>query len=151
ADTLADPADGRRLLTFVVAGGGFSGVEVAAELNEFIRGVCSAYRHLDPGAVRVVLLPSGDRLFPELPAELARYAQRKLAERGVEIRLQTRIAAATANEAILASGERLPTRTLIMAIGNAPNPVIAALAAEKERGRLVVDEYLAVKGQPGVW
>jgi NADH dehydrogenase len=101
--------------------------------------------------VRVILLHSGDRILPELPADLALYAQRKLAERGVEIRLNSRISAATANEAILKDGRRIGTRTLVVAIGAAPNPVVAALPIEKERGQIVVDEHLAVKGQPGVW
>ena len=151
AEAVTDPAEREQLLTFVVAGGGFSGVEVAAELNDFVREVCTAYRHVERRAVRVVLLHGGDRILPELPADLAHYAQRKLAERGVEIRLNTRIAAATAHEAVLEDGGRISTRTIVVAVGAAPNPVVAALPVEKERGQVVVDEFLEVKGQPGVW
>ena len=151
ADALDDPDECRRRLTFVVAGGGFSGVETAAELNEFVREACRTYRRLDPRAVRVILLHSGDRILPELSADLARYAQRKLAARGVEIQLGRRIEAATATEAILQDGTHIPTRTLIVAIGAAPNPVVAALPVEKERGQIVVDEHLEVPGRPGVW
>src|SRR6266516_9991 len=85
ADALQDPAERKRMLTFVVAGGGFSGVEVAAELNDFVRQVYTDYRHVDPRDVRVILLHGGDRILPELPADLGLYAQRKLAERGVDI------------------------------------------------------------------
>jgi NADH dehydrogenase len=151
ADALQDPAERKRMLTFVVAGGGFSGVEVAAELNDFVREICTAYHHLDSGEVRVLLLHGGDRILPELSADLALYAQRKLAQRGVEIRLNTRVAAATATEVVLKDGRRIDTRTAVVAIGAASNPVVAVLPAEKERGQLVVDEYLELKGRPGVW
>lgn len=151
ADAERDPAERRRMLTFVVAGGGFSGVEVAAELNDFVREAGRAYRNLRAEQARVVLLHSGQRILPELGDDLALYAQRKLAERGVEICLGKRVAAATASEAVLADGERIPTRTLIMAIGSNPNPVLAGLPFQLERGRIVVDEYLRVPGYAGVW
>src|SRR6266516_1042167 len=113
ADALEDPTECDRCLTFVVAGGGFSGVEVAAELNDFVRQVCTVYRHVDPRDVRVILLHGGDRILPELPADLGLYAERKLAERGGDIRLNTRIAAATAREAVLEAGGRISTRTIV--------------------------------------
>lgn len=151
ADALVDPEERRRRLTFVVAGGGFSGVEAAAELNEFVRQVCTTYRHLDPRDVRVILLHSGDRILPELSPGLAAYAHRALTQRGLEIQLKRRIAAATATEAILQDGTHIPTRGLVVAIGAGPNPVVAALPAQKERGQLVVDALLELPGYPGVW
>jgi NADH dehydrogenase len=151
ADAVQDPAERRRMLTFVVAGGGFSGVEVVAELNDFIREVCTEYRRLDPAELRIVLVHSGERILPELSEGLARYAHRKLVERGVEIQLRKRLAAATATEVVLSDGSHLNSRTLVVAIGAEPNPIVARLPAVKERGRLVVDEYLQLVGQPGVW
>src|SRR5262245_24826481 len=88
-----------RLLTFVVAGGGFSGVEVVVELNDFVRSVVRNYRQLNPADVRVVLLHSQDCILPELSEKLALYAQRILVERGVEIRLNSRLEAATGDAA----------------------------------------------------
>lgn len=147
-----DPALRRQLLTFVVAGGGFSGVEVAAELNDFVRRVARRYRGLDPREIRVVLVHSQDRLLPEVSEKLARFATRILAGRGVEIRLQTRLAAATGEEAVLAGGDRIPTRTLVSTVPSSPHPLIDALDLPKTKnGRIVVDRSLRVAGHEGIW
>jgi NADH dehydrogenase len=146
-----DPEIRRSLMTFVVGGGGFSGVEVAAELNDFVREVVSDYRGLDPSDLRVVLLHSRDRILPELNERLAVFAHKVLSKRGVDIRLKARLAGATASVALLASGERLPTRTIVTTVPSAPNPLVAALPVTRERDRLAVDEYLAVTGATGVW
>jgi len=147
-----DDSDLRRgLLTFVVAGGGFSGVEVMAELNDFVRDVIRNYRQLEPKEVRMVLLHSSDRILPELDEKLALYAQRILQKRGVEIRLNTRLQAATGEDAILADGSRIPTKTLISTVPSSPNPLIDALDLPKERGRLKTDAGLRVEGTTNIW
>ena len=151
ADIEPDPQVRRALLTFVVAGGGFSGVEVVAELNDFVRAVARNFRHLNAGDIRVVLVHAGALIFPELPRSLAEFAQRLLSKRGVEIRLRTRLAGATAEAALLEGGERIATRTLVSTVSSAPNPLVAALPVKKERGRIVVDGHLAVSDFPGVW
>jgi NADH:ubiquinone reductase (H+-translocating) len=142
----------RQLLTFVVAGGGFSGVEVVAELNDFVREVAPGYRGIDPREVRILLLHSGDRILPEMDASLALFAQKKLAERGVEIRLKTRLEAASGTEALLAGGERIPTRTLVSTVPAFPHPLVEKLALPKSKnGRLTVDRRLQVEGTTDVW
>jgi NADH dehydrogenase len=147
-----DPALRRQLLTFVVAGGGFSGVEVAAELNDFVRSVARSYRGLDPKEIRVVLVHSQDRILPEVTEKLARFARKILAKRGIEIRLNTRLEAATGEEAVLAGGERIPTRTLVSTVPSSPHPLIEALPLAKTKsGRLVVDRELRVEGRRDVW
>ncbi len=151
ADQESDPEARQRLLTFVVAGGGFSGVEIAAELNDFVREAISCYPSLRPDDARVILLHSGDRILPELSPGLAWFAQRKLLERGVQIRLGVRLAAATAHEVHLQGGERIGAHTLVVAIGAGPNPILQALDLPMERGRLAVDETLLVRGQRRVW
>ena len=151
ADIETDPAVRRELTTFVVAGGGFSGVEMVGELNDMVRAVIRYYPALREAPVRVILLHSGERLLPELSPGVADYALRRLRRRGVEVRLNTRLAAATPFEAVLEGGEKIPTRTLIVTVGNAPPPVVAGLSLAKERGRIAVDEYLRVPGVPGVW
>jgi len=140
-----------QLLTFVVAGGGFSGVEVVAELNDFIREVIKNYPQLNAREVRVVLLHALDRILPELDEKLALYAQKILARRGVEVRLNARLEAATGCEAILSGGERIPTKTLISTVPSSPNPLIDALPLPKERGRLKVDASLLVQGTNNIW
>jgi len=141
----------RQLLTFVVAGGGFSGVEVVAELNDFVREVIQNYPQIDPQSVRVVLLHAQDRILPELDEKLALYAQKILGRRGVEIRLKTRLEAATGNEAVLVGGERIATRTLISTVPSSPNPLIDLLDLPKEKGRLKTDSSLLVATTDNVW
>src|ERR1700686_3700299 len=92
ADVESDRELRRALLTFVVAGGGFSGVEAVAELNDFVRRVARSFRRINPNEIRVVLLHAGPLILPELPQSLAQFAQKLLQRRGVEIRLNTRLA-----------------------------------------------------------
>lgn len=141
----------KQLLTFVVAGGGFSGVEVVAELNDFVREVVKNYPQLNAKDIRVILLHSQDRILPELGEKLALFAQKILSERGVDIRLHTRLSAATGDEAILNDGERIPTKTLISTVPSSPNPLIDTLDLPKERGRLISDATCAVQGAEGIW
>ena len=151
ADIEQDPEVRRALLTFVVAGGGFSGVEAVAELNDFVRAAAKSFRHLRPEEIRVVLLHAGTLILPELPASLAEFAQRLLMRRGVEIRLQTRLGGATADAALLAGGDRIATRTLVSTVPSGPNPLVAMLPLKTDRGRIVVDGGLEVPDRPGVW
>lgn len=141
----------KQLLTFVVAGGGFSGVEVVAEINDFVREVIRNYPQIDARDVRVVLLHALDRILPELDEKLALYAQKILARRGVEIRLNTKLEAATGEEAILADNTRISTRTLISTVPSSPNPLVDLLNLPKERGRLKVDSSLLVAETKNVW
>ncbi|OLE37579.1 MAG: hypothetical protein AUG00_07740 [Candidatus Rokubacteria bacterium 13_1_20CM_2_70_7] len=150
ADIEKDPQLRRALLTFVVAGSGFSGVEAVAELNDFVRTVARSFRNIPIADIRVVLA-AGARVLPELPKDLGDFAQRLLARRGVEIRLNTRLAGATADYALLQDGERIPAKTLISTVPSAPNPLVEALPCRKERGKIVVNEYLEVPDYPGVW
>ncbi len=151
ADIERDPEFRQSLLTFVVAGGGFSGVEAVAELNDFIREVSSSFRNINPREIRVVLLHGGSLILPELPDDLARFAQNLLQRRGVDIRLNTRLTGATAEYALLGDGERIPTKTLVSTVPSSPNPLVADLPCKKEKGKIVVTEFLEVPDFPGVW
>lgn len=150
ADIEEDSDRRQTLLTFVVAGGGFSGVEVIAEINDFVRGAAKSYRHIKPGELRFVLL-AGSRILPELPEDLANFAHRILGRRKVEIRLNTRLAGATGNYAVLKDGERIPTKTLISTVPSAPHPLLTALPSRKEKGRILTNEFLELPEFPGVW
>jgi NADH:ubiquinone reductase (H+-translocating) len=142
----------RSLLTFVVAGGGFSGVEVAAELNDFVRGVARNYRGLDANEIRVILIHSQDRILPEVSERLARFAAKKLGQRGVELRLRSRLEAATAEEAVLAGGERIATRTLVSTVPASPHPLLDGLdLAKAKNGKLLAEADLRVRGREDVW
>ena len=151
ADVETDAAERRALLTFVVAGGGFSGVEVVAELNDFVRRAAKSFNRIRREEIRVILLHAGSLILPELPSDLGEFAQRLLVKRGVELRLDTKLQGATAETAILAGGERIPARTVVSTVPSAPNPLVSGLPVRKERGRIVVDTDLQVPGHPGVW
>jgi len=147
-----DPQLRRQLLTFVVAGGGFSGVEVVAELNDFVREVARTYRGIEPAELRVVLVHSGERILPEVTEKLGRFAQTILQRRGVEIRLRSRLEAATGEEAILADGVQIPTKTLVATVPSSPHPMLEGLALPKGRNRRVqVNRFLEVEGMEHVW
>ena len=152
ADVEEDPEWKQRLLTFVVAGGGYTGVEVAAEMNEFVREASRSYRHVDPSEAKVLLLQGASRLLPELDEGLAAFSHRVLERKGIEIRLNTRVAGATAEGVVLNDGSRISARTVVAAIGASGNRLLVKLPGPKDqRGRQVVDTSLAVPGYPGLW
>ena len=151
ADIETDPAIRREMLTFVVAGGGFSGAEMVGELNDLVRDAMRHYPSITEDQVRVILLHSQERILPEMSAKTADYALKQLRKRGVEVRLKVRLAGATPHEALLQGGTKIPTRTLIVAVGNAPPPVLDGLGLKKNKGKIVVDEFMQAAGQPGVW
>jgi NADH:ubiquinone reductase (H+-translocating) len=157
ADEETDRAARRSLLTFVVGGGGFSGVETMAALNDLVRGLVGTFPQVDPGDVRTVLVHPGERILPELSTGLATYAQRKLEARGVEMRLSTEVSGAGSDYVeVKASGsgqtERIGAHTCVWAGGVKPNPVIdsAGLKLGKHHG-IVVDACGRVHGHAGVW
>jgi NADH dehydrogenase len=151
ADREPDPVLRTPLLTFVIAGGGFAGVELAGALNDFSHGILADYPNLDRSEVRVVLVHSRDRILPELSESLARYALKKMAERGVEFRLNARLTDAKPGVVILSDGE-IPAETLVWTAGTAPSPIVKALAVEKDkRGAVIVGKNLAVPSRLGVW
>jgi NADH dehydrogenase len=146
-----DPDNRKTLLTFVVAGGGFSGVEVVAEINDFIHEALGVFHTLKPEDFRVILVHSGTRILPELTEKLGNYAQKVLEKRGVEFRLKDRVTEATADNVILKSGLKIPTRTVVSTVPSAPHPLLAALICEKHNGRLVTTSELQLKGFDNVW
>ena len=113
----------RGLLTFVVTGGGYTGVEVAAEINDFVREAARSYRHVGPKQVRVILLQGGSRILRELTSQLATFRHQLLERREIEIRLNTRISGATAESAILSDEVTVSTRTLVARHRCSPQPV----------------------------
>jgi NADH dehydrogenase len=140
------------MLTFVVAGGGFSGTEVAAALGDFVRGAVRSYRSIAPEEVRVVLVHSGTSVLErELTPHLARYATTALAEQGIELLLGQRLVAASPHGAVLSDGQRIATRTLISTVPSSPNPVLEQLALPTLGGRLDCEPTTAVKGCDRVW
>jgi NADH dehydrogenase len=139
------------LLTFVVAGGGFAGVETVAGINDFVRAALPSYPHLTEELLRIVLVHSGPVILPELGERLGVYAQRKLAGRKVEIRLNARVEGFSGGAVRLSNGTAIHTNTLVWTAGTSPNPLLETIACAKEHGRLLVGESLELESWPGVW
>src|SRR5262249_4990325 len=147
-----DPEERRRLLTFVIGGGGFSGLGVCAGLSEFVRLAGGKYYGINPADVRGILVHSEGRgLEREMPESLAPYGRKIPEGRGVEFLFHTRLNSATPDHAILGDGRQIPTRTLISTVPSSPNPAVAALDVPKERGRIKTDLQLRVEGCADVW
>lgn len=146
-----DPAVRQQLLTFVVAGGGFSGVETAGALNDLAREASHAYPELKKEHVRTIVVHPGKFLLPELGEKLGMYAERKLCERKVEVLKGARVTGYDGSVVSLVDGTRIPASTLVWTAGVKPNPAIAPLPCRKEHNRLVVNEFLAIPDQPGLW
>lgn len=139
------------LVNFVVAGGGFAGVETIAGINDFLRAALKFYPNLTEDMLRVVLVHAGDAILPELSDKLGKYAQGKLVERGVEIHLGTLVSDVKDGVVILNDGTEITTNTIIWTAGTAPNPLLDPLPCDKERGKVRANEFMEVEGFPGVW
>ncbi len=151
ADFECCPNVRRPLLNFVVAGGGFAGVETMAGINDFVREALHFYPHLTEDMIRMVLVHAGDTILPELDGKLGLYAAEKLRTRGVEMHLSTRLESFADNVVVLSDGTEIVTNTVIWTAGNAPNPLLDGLPCEREAGRVCTDEFMRVPGYDGVW
>lgn len=141
----------KRLLTFVVAGGGFAGVETIAGIGDFVRESLAFYSNLKEEHLRMVLINSGEFILPELSEKLGRYAQGQLAKDGIEIHCKCKVADVSDGIITLSTGEKIEASTIVWTAGTSGNPLIRALPCKKERDRIVVDEFLEVPDYPGVW
>lgn len=143
ANLVRDRAVRRHLLSFVVVGGGYSGVETAGEILDLMFEMHAWYENVERNDFKVILVHSQDHVLPSLHRSLGDYAARKLSERGVEMVLNERVRSVTANHVTLNSGRVIDTHTVISTIGNAPHPVVVELADDlslpTERGRLRVE------------
>jgi NADH:ubiquinone reductase (H+-translocating) len=152
ADVEADPEERARQLTFVVAGGGFAGTEMVAELCDLVSSVRRFFRNIPSADPRFILVHSGARILPELSPALAAYAQRKLEARGIEFLLSTRVAGARSDAVLLVGGNEIATRTIVWTAGNQPHPLLRTLPCERSRaGAVSARESLQVNGQVNIW
>ena len=142
ADRETDPRTRRELLTFVVAGAGFAGTEMIAELFDLVHGVSHYYPGIEPAEPRFVLVHAGERILPELGPELAAYAMERLQARGIEHRLNLRVTEAASDLVRLEDDELIATRTFVWTAGNKPVSLL---------GDLTTDGTLRVAGLDNVW
>lgn len=151
AELQLDPQLRRWLTTFVVVGGGFSGVETAGELVDFLYASLRYYRQIRREDLRIVLLHSSDRLLPEISASLGRFTLDKMLENEVEVRLNARAVRVTDRGVQLGDGQFIDSGTVVCTIGTQPNSLLEQIPAVKNRGRLVVNADLSVPGVDEIW
>jgi NADH:ubiquinone reductase (H+-translocating) len=151
AELQPDARQRRWLLTFVIVGGGFSGVETAGELADFLHASLRYYKHVRVQDLRIVLLHSGERLLPELSPSLGAFTQRRMSRRGIEVRLAARAQRVTDTAVELNGGALIEAGTVVCTIGTQANPLLEQIPSAKVRGRLLVAADLSVPALPGVW
>jgi NADH:quinone reductase (non-electrogenic) len=146
-----DPGRRKRMLTFVIVGGGFAGVETVGAINDLARQSLRHYGGIDPREVRVILIHGGPVILPELGEALGVYAQEKLRKRQVEIKLKTRVTAYADGAVHCDNGEAVAADMLVWAGGVSPSPILKDTPFDLKRGRVVVDSTLELPRFPGVW
>jgi NADH dehydrogenase len=151
AEVETDPALKQRLLSVVVIGAGFSGVEVCGEIADLLLSSCWFYGRVRPADIRVYLLEARERILPELPESLAAFAQRKMTRRGISIRLGAAAQAVTERGVKLKGGEEIEAGTVVCTIGTMANPLLTAVGLPLIRNRLKTAPDMRVEGQAHVW
>ena len=152
AETCIDPIERRALLTFVVVGGGPTGVEMAGAIAELARhSLVGDFRAINPAEARVILVEAGPRLLPAFAESMSDVAKRELEQLGVEVMLGKPVTDCTA-EGVMVGVQAIPSRTVVWAAGVAASPAARWLGAEKDRlGRVIVEPDLTVPGHPEIF
>jgi NADH dehydrogenase len=152
AAELPDQDARQAALTFVFVGAGFAGVEALGELEDFARAAVRTIPTLGRDDQRWVMVEAGEKILPELGADLAAYAADRLRERGIEIRTATRIERVEADNVLLSDGERIRSETVVWTAGVRAAPMAATTGLPlDDRGRIRVDAALRVVGVEGAW
>lgn len=152
ADVTADPAERARLLTFVIVGGGYTGVEAAGELTDLFASIAKFYTSIAPSEVRIVLIEAGRTLLAGLPAGMGAYTATNLTGRGIELIMGDGVTGLDDRAIHLAGGRSIPTATVLWSAGVRPTSVLKDLPVPHARnGGIVVDRDMSVPGRHGVW
>ncbi|MGH8776504.1 MAG: NAD(P)/FAD-dependent oxidoreductase [Jiangellaceae bacterium] len=146
------PSRRRRRLTFVVVGGGYSGVEIIAELEDMARYALRLHPELAPSDLRWVLVEASDRILPEVSPSLGTYTAQRLRKRGIEVRFNTRVESMVGGHVVLSDGAQLDADTIVWTVGVRANPLAARAGLPVDvQGRLVCNTELQVRGVGDVW
>jgi NADH dehydrogenase len=151
AEASSDPDLRRWNLSFIIVGAGFSGAEVAGEINELVRSSTRFYRNFRKEDVVVTLVHSQDQILPEVAPKLREFARKKMEKAGITMLLNTRAVAATHQGVELHDGRMLTGATIVCTIGTAISPIVQALDVPKERGRIRTTPEMRIEGQTNAW
>ncbi len=141
----------RWLTTFVIVGGGFSGVEVAGELRDFLSAAAPYYKNVHLDDCRVILLHASDRLIPELTAETSNATLKILEKKGISVRLNVGAQAVDSQGAVLTNSERVDAASIICTVGTTAAAFTSNLPFDKERNRIVVNPDMSIPGFDRLW
>lgn len=152
ADAIDDSDERQKLTRFVIAGGGFAGVELAGAVNDLAHGLLDYYPTVSREDIEVIVVHSRERILPALSEELATYAREQMRERGVIFELGTRVTEASHGSVELSDGRNLESETMVWTAGNRPHPLVdESDLPQDDGGGVAVDEKLSVPGLDGVW
>ena len=151
AEATTDPDLRRWHLSFTIVGAGFSGVEVAGEINELVSSSTRFYRNFRKEDVVVSLVHSQDQILPEVAPKLREFARKKMEKAGITMLLNTRAVAATHEGVELNDGRMLKGATIVCTIGTAISPIVQSLDVPKERGRIRTTPDMRIEGQTNAW
>lgn len=151
AEVCADPDWRRWYLSFVVVGGGFTGVEAAGEINDLIKASTRFYRNFAPGEVSVTIVHSRDQILPEVSPTLRDFARTKMEQAGIHMVLNARAVMCTAEGVELGDGRMLRGATVVCTIGATAPLLVHRLDVPKEHGRLLTDPDMRVRGLANLW
>lgn len=151
AEVCDDPVKKRWYLSFVVVGGGYSGVEVAGEINDLARSSRRFFQNIKKEDITVTVIHSQSQLLPEISTELREFAKRELEKAGIKVLLNKRVAVATPEGVGLKDDQFIEGGTVVCTIGTTMSPVIEKLSAEKTKGRLVTEHDMRLMGVNNAW
>jgi NADH:ubiquinone reductase (H+-translocating) len=155
ANLVTDPVRRYRLLSFVVVGGGYSGVETAGQILDLFKGIQKYYSNIQEGEFSVALVHSGERLLPTISESLGKYAEHKLRLRGLKMYLKCRVKSLTANQVFLNDGRVMESNTVVSTVGTAPHPLtnnlVKDLNLETVHGRIKTTDTLQVPRYDWLW
>ncbi len=153
AEKTHDDAERRAAMTFVVVGGGPTGVEMAGAIAEIAKQtLVRDFRHIDASLARVILIENSERVLTAFTPDLSESARRQLFDLGVEVKLNAMVADLNAEGVTLASGEKISAKTVVWAAGNKASPLGASLGVPLDKsGRVIVNPDLSIPGHPEVF
>ena len=151
AEVCDDPDQRRMYLSFIVVGGGFSGVEVAGEINDLVRGTWHLFDNIASEDISVTMIHSHDRILPEISSKLRDFAQGKMEESGIKVILNSKASFVTPEGVGLKDGRVIPGATVVCTVGNAMSPVIERLEVLKEEGGLLTETDMRIKSFENAW
>lgn len=151
ADVCDDPERKKQYLSFIVVGGGFSGVEVAGEINDLARSSAHIFSSIEKSEIQVTVVHSQPQVLPEMSPTLRDFALEKMKKAGINVILNRRAKLATANGVRLDNDDRVRGGTIVCTVGTSMSPIVERLKVEKDKGRMITESDMRLVGSTNAW